>query len=637
MIIGISPSLSVAEQSALWQQLFQHAALGMVGLEAVRNAEGQVENLRYRFINQVALRDTFSQQPGPPYDPTGLLITQFFPSLPQSRLWSHYLEVIDTQQPQQVDELYALDGLNLWVKLSLAPFGDGLLLSYSETSNSYQTNQALRQQSIWLETILNSSPDAIAVFETIRDATQQPVDFQFKLVNHVFETMTGQPASFFNNKRLSELYSLTDEQRAALIQLLETGVPVRQKELVPQYGLRLDGTLTRINDGFMATLCNITGEKAIDTQLEQQARLLSGIMHTVQNSIAVLEAIRDEAGRLEDYRYLEASQSLINSLKLSREQVIGQRILTILPNLRHTSIWPHYLRVLQTGRAHSFDVHYLSDGYDRHFSIAVAKLNDGLVVSYTDITATKQAQHQLETLVLELHRSNENLEQFAYVASHDLQEPLRKIVSFSDVLQQQHASEMSVSGADMVRRMARSAERMRTLVQDLLAYARITGHPDSFKRIDLTDLVNEVISDMDETIRGRRGVVQVTDLPAVFGDRSLLSQLVQNLLSNALKFQSTGNIPHISITGRRVDDPAQVTAPGVYTELTIKDNGFGFDEKYLDRLFVVFQRLHSRNQYTGTGIGLAICRKVTEVHGGAIAAKSQPDQGSTFTVWIPAG
>lgn len=244
-------------------------------------------------------------------------------------------------------------------------------------------------------------------------------------------------------------------------------------------------------------------------------------------------------------------------------------------------------------------------------------------------------------MVLELRRSNENLEQFAYVASHDLQEPLRKIQSFGDVLHQQYGHELSDSAADIVQRMRQAAARMRTLVQDLLAYSRVTGQPDSYVAVDTNQLVRTVLAQFHDDINAKQALVQTEPLPPIWGDAALLRQLFQNLISNALKFVRPAVSPTIQIGGRAVTEPADPNAPGIslpgtYVEVTVSDNGIGFDEKYLDRIFTIFQRLHGRNQYTGTGIGLAICKKISDVHGGAITARSRLGHGTTFTVYLPA-
>ena len=269
-----------------------------------------------------------------------------------------------------------------------------------------------------------------------------------------------------------------------------------------------------------------------------------------------------------------------------------------------------------------------------------------------NITAQRIARKELERLVAErtqqlqesvndLQRSNNNLQQFAYVASHDLQEPLRKIQSFGDMLRNQYKEELGESGNDYLLRMQASASRMSVLIKDLLTYSRISTQQDSSATVSLTSVINAVLADLDLAIQETVALVRVDSLPTVQGDKSQLGQLFQNLLNNALKFRKTGQTPQISITCQTIaatDLPPSVwpTREAIaYYRIDVADNGIGFDEQYVDRIFQVFQRLHGRSQFAGTGIGLAICEKVTANHGGAITASSQPGEGAIFSVYLP--
>ncbi len=624
------------EQAALWQHLFQHTPGGLIGLTAVRDsATGAVVDFSYRFANAVALRDIVRDQPDYFSDITGHLVTTYFPSIRQTSLWQAYLDVLETQQPRQLNESYTADGLDARGNMAIMPLGDGLMLSYVHNTKDPDSTQALRQQSTRLGNILNSSPSAVVVFDVVNNAGGQPVNFRVSLVNQLFEAMTGLQAAVFTGMPIGKLYPLTPLQLEKLRRLMLTGEPIRHEEYIRSHEIWVDITLTRIEGGLLATLNDVTAEKESIDKLERQARLLEGILTTIQNGLSVLEAVRDEHGHLIDYVYLEASQALLDGIQLTREQVIGGRLLTVLPGFRQTTLWPIYLRVLETGVPHQFETHYQTDGYDRHFALSVAKLNDGLVVSYNNISESKQAQRQLETLVLELRQTNESLEQFAYVASHDLQEPLRKIISFGDALEQEFAPELSEPAAAMIGRMQRAAGRMRLLVQDLLAYARLTSNPTAHRSVPLNDLLTIIVADFDAVIQKQGGILTLDTLPNVMGDAQLLHDLFKNLISNSLKFHRHDQPSRITITGQIVSRPATLPGAGQCAEICISDNGIGFDEQYLDRIFTVFQRLHGQGQYEGTGIGLAICKKIVELHGGGITARSQFGTGTTFTVWLP--
>ncbi|GAB3805436.1 hypothetical protein GCM10028819_38680 [Spirosoma humi] len=269
----------------------------------------------------------------------------------------------------------------------------------------------------------------------------------------------------------------------------------------------------------------------------------------------------------------------------------------------------------------------------------------------TDIHEQKELAANLEEQVLirtkeleasnyDLRRSNDNLEKFAYIASHDLQEPLRKIQSFGGILQSQYGGQLG-EGADHLERMQVAAGRMSLLIKDLLSFSRISTRQEKTAPVRLDRLVAEVIDDLEVAIEQAGAHVLVDELPTIPGDASQLRQLFQNLLSNALKFRKPGVTPHIQVQNQRV--PAQQVPASVkpareataYHCIQVIDNGIGFDEKYIDRIFQVFQRLHGRSEYAGTGIGLAICEKVVANHGGAITAVSKLGEGATFLIYFP--
>jgi signal transduction histidine kinase len=232
----------------------------------------------------------------------------------------------------------------------------------------------------------------------------------------------------------------------------------------------------------------------------------------------------------------------------------------------------------------------------------------------------------LERRAAELARSNGELEQFASIASHDLQEPLRKIRTFTQQLTVIEADNLSDKGRDYLGRANAAAERMQKLIEDLLKFSRVATHGRPFAVVDLSAVAREVLGDLEDQVERSGAAVTVGELPAIGGDALQMRQLIQNLLSNALKFRRPGVVPEVAIE-------AEIVGPMV--QIMVRDNGIGFEPQYSRRIFRVFERLHGRTEYPGTGIGLALCRKIAERHGGTIVADSQPGAGSTFTVTLP--
>ena len=255
----------------------------------------------------------------------------------------------------------------------------------------------------------------------------------------------------------------------------------------------------------------------------------------------------------------------------------------------------------------------------------------GIALAQAQLLEDESRQRQ------ELARSNAELQDFAYIASHDLQEPLRKIQAFGNRLQAQFSEALGDRGQDYLERMHNAAERMQALINDLLSLSQVTTKAQPFVSVNLEQITQEVISDLELAIEQTGGRIEVGDLPTIEADPLQIRQLIQNLISNALKFHRTGVTPVVNISGQKLEIEQGVIEKlvVVHCQITIEDNGIGFDEKYLDRIFNVFQRLHNRSEYEGTGMGLAICRKVAERHGGSITATSTPGQGTKFVVTLP--
>jgi len=236
----------------------------------------------------------------------------------------------------------------------------------------------------------------------------------------------------------------------------------------------------------------------------------------------------------------------------------------------------------------------------------------------------------------ELSRSNRELEEFAFVASHDLQEPLRKIQAFSDRLETMFKDELGEKGIDYIGRMKNAAQRMSNLINDLLEFSRVTTRGKDFDDTDLNGVVADILSDLEIAIKESNAQVNVDELPVIQADKSQMQQLFLNLLSNAVKFRKAGTTPRIDITYEDVNEfSEELNVDTQWQVVTIKDNGIGFSQEYADKIFVPFQRLHGRSEYKGTGIGLSVCRRIVERHGGIINAQSIEGEGATFTIKLP--
>ena len=244
----------------------------------------------------------------------------------------------------------------------------------------------------------------------------------------------------------------------------------------------------------------------------------------------------------------------------------------------------------------------------------------------------QESYRSMETLNAKLEVSNRELQDFAFVASHDLQESLRKVTAFGDMLKSEFGPALGETGADYLHRMQSAARRMQTLISDLLQLSRVTSKAQPFTTVDLSQVAGDVLGDLEVRLRQSGGAVEVGALPTIEADPLQMRQLLQNLIGNAIKYARPEEPPRVRVY-TEAEPPGGKNGRSV--RLCVADNGIGFEEKYVDRIFTVFQRLHDRGAYEGTGIGLAICRKIAERHGGSITARSRPGEGSTFIVTLP--
>lgn len=244
-----------------------------------------------------------------------------------------------------------------------------------------------------------------------------------------------------------------------------------------------------------------------------------------------------------------------------------------------------------------------------------------------DITGHKHAEQERERLLSELQRSNKELEQFAYIASHDLQEPLRMVASYVQLLEHKYKGRLDEHADKYIHYAVDGAARMQKLIEGLLAYSRISRRGAEFKPVDLNTVFSAAISNLSVTIRESHAGVSKDDLPTVSGDETQLVQLFQNLIGNGIKYGKKGQTAQVQVSAKR---------EGQYYTVSIRDNGIGIESKYYDTIFQIFQRLHSDDEYTGTGIGLALCKRIVERHCGRIWVESVPGEGSVFLFTIPA-
>jgi signal transduction histidine kinase len=462
----------------------------------------------------------------------------------------------------------------------------------------------------------------------------------------------------FSNRRYTEIYGLNPDSvkpGTSLKEILETRAATGLYACEDGQQLVRDGGATfgeqisqvmRLSDGrsislvrqpmpdgsLISTHEDITERESLNARLATQHVQLDAVMHNMVQGVAMYD---------DDQRLIICNRRYLEMYRLSPEVVRpGVSLSDVMMHsasvgnyteeeARRVLAERHETRHQKTRR--TFKQH-LRDG--RVIAVVSEPMqNGGTIATCMDVSESERHAEQMREHTLKLERSNRELQDFAYVASHDLQEPLRKIEAFGDRLVTRYGKDLPDDGRMFLDRMQNAAGRMRRLINDLLDYSRVTTKAKPFTRVDLGEVLTGVLSDLQIRIEESGAVIRSEALPVIDADATQMRQLLQNVLANALKFRKPDVKPEISIACSV--DGAQAGHRTPHVRIEIRDNGIGFDNKYKEQIFTIFQRLHGRLEYEGTGVGLATVRKIVERHGGSIDADGQPGLGATFIIELP--
>ena len=471
-----------------------------------------------------------------------------------------------------------------------------------------------------IDTIFRNAPDAVIVIDTEGKITEW---------NPKAEKIFGWKKEEVTKKFLHEIIipeRFREDHKRGMQRFLKTGEGPVLNKAIDLPALKKDNTEFQVELSispvtikgryfFIGFLKDITERKKAEEKLKESEEKFNKVFQISPAGIVIANAATTQ--------YVDINDSFLKIIGYERNEVIGhssQELNLIDPSDR--------LKILdelgKTGLAQNIEVVFnKKSGEKGHalFSTQSIIINGEkcyLTILY-DISGRKKAELELNQKSLDLTRSNQELEQFAYVASHDLQEPLRMVSSYLQLLEKRYKDKLDADANDFIQFAVDGSNRMRNLINSLLQYSRV-NRIKPFEKINTKGLLQEVLQDLKDVIKVNAANVKVEELPDVFGDTVLIGQLFQNLISNAIKFKGEKN-PEVIISGREQNGELL---------FSVKDNGIGIQKEYSDKIFVIFQRLHSKEKYPGTGIGLAICKKIAERHGGKIWVESEVGKGSTF-------
>lgn len=512
-----------------------------------------------------------------------------------------------------------------------------------------KAEEKLKESEHWLEQTAKASPDAIMVYDlqnklpTLlnncyaewlgicnKDFTEMGTEGRLKLV-HPDDRLkllhfNGVVAEANNGD------VLTLEYRVYAVDGKMIWIRNRSKV----FQRNASGRVTHI----LSILQNVTEELTLRDELKRRIQFAETLLDNSINRMTVFDR---------NYRFVVWNKRCEEVLGVSRDKVIGKSIFEMFPGVeKHSVFMSAQERSLRGEYVH---IPSVQDGYTGAYlelfyvplknewgeTYAVLNImND--VSSYVKSAEVLDALNkQLELKNFELEQKNEEITNFAFVASHDMKEPLRKIHTFADLLMDQGSSPLSQKGKSLVEKITASVHRMEVLIEDILVLTKIHSDPYREETVDLNEILKQVAHDMDEQIKQTDAIIHASDLPVIKANSNQMFYLFKNLMSNALKFQKPGSVPELTITSGIVkrNDLKIVETYEEYLKLSFADNGFGFDQRYAKKIFQVFQRLHGATEFSGTGIGLAICKKIMENHNGIITVSSEPGKGSVFNCFFP--
>lgn len=501
-----------------------------------------------------------------------------------------------------------------------------IMSSVFDITDRKRTEQARHEMEQKLSTVLDLLPVGIAILDSKRT-----ISYVNSALGHILELDHEQLLSGAYQARsyLQSDGTPMPSTAFASVQAIQQRQPIHDIEtgIVKEDGSVIWTSVSAVPVTFpdwsvVTVTTDITARKHVEAALrESEARFATAFR---ASPIALMLT------HLQDGRIIDMNESYCRLLECQPEDAIGKTVFE-LNIYAHPSERETVIELIRTqGRIRELEVTLqTTSGALRNVIWALEVLHmqgeTCLLTTAVDITARKRAENDLQQTAAELRRSNAELEQFAYVASHDLQEPLRAVAGMVQLLQRRYQGQFDARADQYIEHAVDGSNRMQALINDLLTFSRVGTRANQFAPTQIASALHVALANLAVAIRESRARITHTDLPTVWGDESQITQLLQNLIGNAIKFCGD-QPPEIEIRAERLADSWRIS---------VRDNGIGIDPQYFERIFVVFQRLHTRRAYPGTGIGLALCKKIVERHGGRLAVESAPGQGATFSFTIP--
>lgn len=641
------------ENKDFLQAVFDSASNGIAVMRPVYDDNNRIEDFIILLFNEYTLNWIGN------IDYKGRRYGDVFPLVKETGILEKFIEVAETGVPAKFERWYNGEGMNHWFRFSAVKQGAFLVVTTEDITESKQSEIAIagvldatKKQQRLHDSITNTTPDLVYVFN---------LDYQFTYANKALLDMWGKTAEQAIGKGLRD--NGYEEWHAAMHEREIDEVVVTKKSIRGTVSFPHAELGKRIYDYIFAPVFNDKGEVEVIAGTTRDITEQVMASRKVEESKARLKTMIDQTPAptlvlMGDELVIEQINHSMLQMIGRTEEIIGLPLIKVLPELEGQYIWEQVMKVYKEGVP--FDqwevpVTHKRTGEmrDYYYNIAYRPLREegqitGMIQVAIDVTQHVQARRKIEesesrykvlseTLeqlinerTKELQRSNEDLQQFAHVASHDLKEPVRKIKTFTSRLEEQLDGKLDEASAKFIERIHVATERMFTMIDGVLVYSTINAGTQKPEMVDLNELVSNIETDLEVSLQTTKGVIHYHNLPTLEGAPVLLYQLFYNLVNNSIKFAKANVPPEITISSTTV-----VEKNKSFAHITVKDNGIGFEPDQAERIFETFTRLNSKDKYEGTGLGLSLSKKIAERHGGSIVAKAIPGKGAEFIIYIP--
>ena len=629
------------KQQAFISSILDASFSGIYALRAIRNNKNEVTDFEYLFANNnIAQILGYSHE-----EIIGRSMLQLIPENEENGFFQRFCQVLQTGEALHDATYFVTKKVSSWFDYVIVPIdGETLVVTIQDITEQNQATLQIEQQRNLLDNIMKHSPSGITVTKLLRNASGEFSDARVIMANAISESFMGMPLDLLLNDNVSKFdpgffsSSLFEISK----QTLQTGVPSLKQYLIEPTGKWLEVSVAKMDDDHIVNVfSDITNSKKAELEIRESVDRLAAVFNAAQSGMFIFKPVYNQEQQIVDFRFVITNSNFASYVAQTPDVLQGELGSTWFPGYLQNGVFDMYKQSFLTGQTHRQNVHYNVDNHDIHLDLMSTKVGDELLVTFTDYTELKTTQLQLEKHIEELKRSNAILEEFAHAASHDLKEPVRKVQVFSDRLRRSLPT-LSNEQNFLFARVEDATTRMSLLIDDLLDYSHVSMGVDLLERIDLNEKLQTVIGDLEIAIQDKGATVQVEALPVISGHRRQLQQLFHNLIQNALKYSKTNVPPYITITSQKVmgfqtafNLPPESSSRSYYL-IQVSDNGIGFEQEYAEQIFKMFQRLHGKSEYSGSGVGLAIVRKVVDNHKGFIMAEGKPGEGATFKILLPA-